>query len=500
MSDLPDSAFNLVPADTRRQGFYPEIEDSGAGTFQSRHTALLIGQKLAAGTATAGDVVTIPGDGRDAVTLFGRGSQLALAVAAFRQNNRTTELRCLPLADNGAGTAATLDVTFGGTATEAGVIAFYVDGVRVQIPVAVGDDGSALAAAAETALAAALDLPVTAAATLAVLAVTHRHKGLIGNETRLQVNLRGSLGGEKLPAGVTVTIPGDGYLAGGAANPDIAGAVAGMGDIRFHYIGYPWTDTASMDGIEAELTRRWAPEVRLRGQAFNGFIGTPGARQSFGQARNGKFNSTIRSYAAPGPAWMKSARYLAQCAFSLANHPARPLNSLPLIGEIAEPESARPLFTDDQTDLYAGIATDYVGADGTVRIGRAISNYQKNASGVADNAWLDITTPATLTRICEELEFLVTSEFIDRRCILVDDDEVVAPGLPVCSPRSIRAALIAHYEVLQRQGIVEDLAQFKKGLIVARSDGDPARVNILYTPDLANPLYIVAVQVAFALN
>lgn len=497
---MPDSAFNLIPTDVRAPGAYIELDGSLAGTLQTRHRALLFGQMLAAGTADADVPVLIPGDGREAVGLFGRGSQLALAVAAFRQNNPTTELWAIGVDDLVAGVAAELDVTFGGTATEAGQVALYIAGVRVFVPVAVGDDGSDLAAAAETAVNANLDLPVTASADAAVLTVTCRHKGAIGNEIRIQTNVRGVLGQEKLPAGSTVSIPSQGYLASGSGNPDLTAAIASMADTPFRFVGYPWTDSTSMDALGAEFARRAGPLVQTYSLGFNCMQGSPSARQTFGVSRNNEFNTTIRSYDAPGPCWLKGARYMAQCAIALSNHPARPLLTLPLIGELPPPAGSRAVYTDNQTDLYSGISTDYVDAAGTVRIDRAVTNYQKNELGVADTAWLDLTTPATVFRLSDEMEFLVVQKFLNRRCILVDDDAIVDPGLPVASPRSIRAEILTHYRDMQRQGLVEDFEQFKANLIVARSEGDPTRVNILYTPDLANPLYVMAVQVRFSLN
>jgi len=49
-------------------------------------------------------------------------------------------------------------------------------------------------------------------------------------------------------------------------------------------------------------------------------------------------------------------------------------------------------------------------------------------------------------------------------------------------------------------GLVEDLRNFKRYLIVERDPNDPNRVNVLYPPDLINQLRIFAVLAQFRLQ
>jgi phage tail sheath gpL-like len=46
-------------------------------------------------------------------------------------------------------------------------------------------------------------------------------------------------------------------------------------------------------------------------------------------------------------------------------------------------------------------------------------------------------------------------------------------------------------------GLVENLTEFKRHLLVERDPNDPNRINVLYPPDLINQLRIFAVLAQF---
>ena len=49
-------------------------------------------------------------------------------------------------------------------------------------------------------------------------------------------------------------------------------------------------------------------------------------------------------------------------------------------------------------------------------------------------------------------------------------------------------------------GLVENLTEFKRHLLVERDPNDPNRINVLYPPDLINQLRIFAVLAQFRLQ
>jgi len=492
-------AFTQVPSNTRVPGFYPEVDPSLAGFFQENQVALIIAQKLATGTVAAGVPTLIAGDGSEGMALFGQGSFMAEMIKAFRANNLTNSLWAIALDDNGAGVVATLDATITGPATAAGTLNFYVGDVRVQAAVASADTATVVGDSLVAAITANLDLPVTATNLAGVVTVTCRHKGELGNDIRLQMNVLGANGGEATPAGIAVAIPGDGSLASGVTNPSLAAAISAMADAEYDYIVQPFNDAASRDLMDAELDRRWNAINQIYGTAYGARTGSLSTLAAAGVLRNNPYTTTCGLFDGASPSYLRAARWGALQARALSNHPARPLHTLKLIGEIAPPVASRFTFSDKQTLLFSGIATLDPDSAGAVRIGRAISEYQLNSVGSPDTAFLDINTAATLTRIIRELRFVVEAAFIVRRCVLVKDSTPIGPGIPFATPSKIEATLNAHYDTLMRQGLVEPVPDGVKLFEVVIAT-DPTRVDIVYRPDLANPLMVVAAKVQFSLQ
>ena len=234
--------FNNIPQQVRVPLFYAEMDNSqanGIGTGIRR--ALLIGQKLAAGSAAANQpyiVATVA----QAIALFGRGSMLARMVEKYRANDTFGELWCIAVADVGAGVAATGTVTVTGTATAAGTLNLYIAGQRVQVPVLVGDSATVVGASIVTALTAALDLPVTGVNAAGVVTLTCKWKGPTGNDITILDSFQGSAGGESVPAGITLAYGGSGLLTGGTSNPVLTPVITAMGDDEYDFIGHPRRD------------------------------------------------------------------------------------------------------------------------------------------------------------------------------------------------------------------------------------------------------------------
>ncbi len=497
---IPNEVFNEIPINTRVAGSYFEIDGSRADGFTANHVALLIGQSLATGTADNDELVIVPGTGDSSGDLFGKGSNLALMVKAFRENNDTMTLYALPMADLGVGVKASGTLTVTGTATESRALAIYVAAERVFVGVSVDDTNEDIAASIVAAVSAKPDLPVTAAAAAGVVTFTAKNAGEVGNDLRIQVALRGILNGEKVPDGVSIAVSDAGFLTGGSGNPDIAGALAVIGDDKFNYIGFPWTDSATLDAATEWLEEQQSAGSEVDVKAFTGRRGTLSELVTFGSARNDRFVTTIESFDAPGPVWMRAARYLGQASAKLFNHPARPLFGVELIGEMAPPKSSLFTFSDKNTLLFAGVTVTDVGPDGKVRLNMPITMYQTNEFGDESAAYLLVNTVAQLGRLRDELRSVVNSRIMAQRPVLVNDGTPIDDAVPHVTPRSVKATLIAHYEYLQSFGLVESIEEFEKRLSVSKSPNDAFRLNVVYEPDLSNPLYVFATKISFSLD
>ncbi|XZG71727.1 phage tail sheath subtilisin-like domain-containing protein [Chitinibacteraceae bacterium HSL-7] len=489
--------FSQIPGNIRLPLFYAEMDNSQANAFANNQRALLIGQKLVAGSAAAGVPVPVASVAQ-AKALFGVGSMLARMVETWRNNDLYGELWCLPVADNAAGVAATGTFTLTGPATAAGTLSVYVAGQRVQIAVAAGDAASAIATSLAAAINAATDLPVTAVAAAAVVTVTMKWKGATGNDVVLGVNYRGQLGGEALPAGVGCTAAA---MASGATDPLLSTVISALGDEEYDWITHPYTDSTNLDAIGAELNDvagRWSPLRQVYGHGYAAKRGAFAAMVTFGQTRNDPHHTIVPfEVLVPAPCWEVAAAFVAQNAASLRIDPARPTQTLVLRGILPAPVGGRWLTSERQALLSYGLAS-CVTRNGVMAIDRAVTTYQKNAFGQPDASYLDSETLFTSMYVLRRLRYRITQKFPRHK--LANDGTRFSQGASIVTPGIIRGELIDEYKALEYEGIVENSELFAKNLIVERNATDPNRVDVLFPPDYVNQLRVFAVLNQFRLQ
>jgi phage tail sheath gpL-like len=490
---MPDSiSFNTLPIDIRTPGTYVEIDNTKAvrGLPSMSRRILYIGNKLATGTAPAGTLKRINA-GADAVSMFGRGSVLAEMLMAARNANKTSDIYAIALDDLVAGVQATQTITTTGTATGAGMLALYINGVRVAVGVAVNDTANTIATNIAAAVNAYLDAPVTATAAAAVVTLTARHKGVFGNDIDVRTNYYVD---DALPAGVTVAI-----AAGtvGAGNPDVATALAAISLESFYDIITPYTDVANIAKLEAELSNRWGGMDMRTGHVFGAWRGTMAALGTLGVARNSPHSTFIGVKSSPTPIYVWAAVLGAVCEFNGSIDPARPLQTLVLPGVL--PPAVADRFTRQERDLLLrdGVSTFTVDQGGNVLIERVVTTYQTNAAGVADVSYLDLETKWTVDYMRYAFRARIGLRFPRHK--LADDGTSFAPGQAIATPSLIKSELLDVARDLELAGILEDFAQFKRDLLVVRSTSDVNRVNCILPPNIVNQFRVFAASVQFIL-
>lgn len=489
-------SFNQIPSGIRVPLFYAEFDNSMANTAVTNLKTLIVGQ-MTSGAATVGKPVLVTGvsQGHE---LFGRGSQLARINDAYRANDDYGEVWAIPVADPEGGTAASCSVTVSGEATASGSVFLYVGATRVAANVAIGDTAASIATALAAAVNAKPDLPVTAQASSGTVVLNAKNAGTQGNDIRVAVNRAGYAAGEVLPEGISATVSA---MAGGAGVPDLEAVIAAMGDEQYDLIAMPFADANSLNQFSAEMndvTGRWSPTRQLYGHVFTALRGTVATLQAFGSARNDQHATVvgIESGVASAACEVLGA-YVGRAARALNTDPARPLQTLELIGITPAPEGERFSLTEKQTLLTSGISTEYT-QGGYMRIERAITTYQKNASDVLDNSYLDVNTLFTLMYIVRDLKSVITSKYPRHK--LADDGTFFGSGQAVVTPSVIRAELLAEYRKLEERALVENFDAFKANLIVERNADDPTRLDVLLPPDLVNQLRIFAALIQFRLQ
>ncbi|EKT4478773.1 phage tail sheath subtilisin-like domain-containing protein [Pseudomonas putida] len=488
-------SFNSIPSDLKVPLFYAEVDNSQANTATSAMPRLIVGQvNDDAVAAEIGKLTLVPSLSL-AKSIGGVGSMLAEMYDTWRAIDPAGEVWCLPV--KATGTKAAGKVTVTGTATAGGQINLYVAGQRVRATIANG----ATAAATATAIAAAVNaagLSVSAAAATGEVTLTCRWAGLSGNDIQLQLNRQGRVNGEVTPAGLTVTITA---MAGGVGTPDLAAAIALLGDEPFEFLCGPWADATSLDAWKSlmnDSTGRWSWSRQLYGHVYTGLRGTLGELVALGDTRNDA-HVTVYGFekSCPDPVWRQVAAYAARQAVFISADPARPTQTGELNGITPAPAGERFMLTERQSLLSHGIATAFA-QSGAQRIERAVTTYQKNEYGQTDNSYLDSETLHQSAYIIRFLKGRITSKY--GRHKLANDGTRFGAGQAIVTPAVIRAEMIAGYFILEQMGIVENADAFAKYLVVERSTTDPTRVNVLYPPDLVNQLRVFALQYQFRLQ
>lgn len=474
-------SFDSIPAALRTPGAFIEFNNELANAGSKEFKILVVGQRLGAGTIAA-NIPTLVTSKEQAASYFGAGSMLALMLAALLPVS-SVPVYAIALDDNGAGAAATGTVVIDTDASKAGTLSLYIGGDRVQVAVGSTDVKNTIATNLAAAINADTSLPVTAAAATDTVTITARHKGEVGNDLDLRVNYYN----EELPGGVTLTITA---MSGGTANPDIATAIAAMGDEHYNWIACPYTDAANLTALTTELDSRWGPMRQIDARAFAAKRGTLAATSTFGTGLNNPHLTCMGTGISPSAPYIWAAVNCAIASASLSVDPARPLQSLTLPGVKAPALADRFTREERNTLLFDGIATYRVDNDGTVRIERQITTYQTNAAGLPDASYLDINTPETLSRIRYDQRAMFAQKYPRHK--LADDGTNYGAGQAVMTPKVAKGELQALYREFELKGWVEDYDTYVANLIVERDVDDRNRLNYRDTPNLVNQLRVVA--------
>ena len=485
--------FNEIPNTIRVPWSYIEFDSSKAqqGSAIKSYKTLVMGQKLTAGTQAELELVSVTSEAQ-ARKLFGAGSQLHMMLRRYFLNDLVTEVKAVAIDDAGASVAASGNVLFGGSSVKTGVLYAYIGNIRIPVLVTEGDTKAEIAAAFVAALNAKAECSVSAAVngtTAEQADLTTKNKGEEGNNIDIRFNYAD---GEVFPENLTATITA---LTSGAGNPDVAEILAILPDDQYDVIVAPWNDTTNRGLIETELDSRWGALMQNDGRLFLCKKGTVGALETYGNAGNSK-QVTCMGYTGPSLPWEVASAYAAQAAKSLQADPARPLQTLPLVGIGAPNDAEKFTWTERNQLLYDGIATFAVVA-GTVQIERAITMYQLNTAGAEDSSYLDINTLYTLSY----MRYSFRNRMLVRypRHKLANDGTKFGPGQPIVTPSMGKAEALALFGQWEEAGIAEGFEQFKRDLIVERNASDPNRLDFLMSPDLVNQLRIVGAQLQFLL-
>lgn len=480
-------AFNSIPVAFRLPGANVEFDTSRAnqGLALQTYKILVLAQKLSTGNAPAGEAIRITSEFA-AVQAAGQGSMAHGMFRALFANNTFTEAYLLPLDDPSGGAKATGTISVSGSPTAAGTLFVYVSGRRIQVGVQSTSTPTTIASAIAQGINADASGYVTASASGSDVTVTARHSGVLGNEINLRINYNQ---GETTPPGISVSIN---PMAGGSGVVDLDAVWPALGDEWYNAIATPFTDAAALTSLEAELEDRFGGLRQIDGVAYAAHSGNLTAVSTFGASRNSPHLSVQHSFGSPSPTWEWAGAFAGMAAFELANDPGRPLQTVALRGILPAKPADRFSGAERNSLLFGGVGTNFVDAGGVVRMEFAVTTYTENPLGAPDTAYLKVNTLATLSYLRFSLRARILTRF--PRSKLAEDGTRFAPGQPVVTPLAFRGELIAIFRQWEERGLVQDVDQFKRDLVVVKV-GDT--LEVILPPALINQLRTTKVQVQF---
>lgn len=493
-----------IPSNLRVPFMYVEFDSSRAflGPNLLKYKTLIVGEMLSSGSKTANDIHKVT-SADQAAEYWGKGSVIHRLFISWFKNNKIVEVYGQGLTE-ATGSQATLDVTVTGTATASGTVYFYVAGKQLQIAVAKDDDPTAVASAIVTAITADSSLPVSATNTLGVVTITAKNAGELGNDIDLRYNYND---GEELPAGTSIDIGAgtdQGFLAGGTGTPaGVSSAISNWGDEWYNVIVLSFSDTTNIGLVETEMADRFGSLRQIGGVAFTGVRDTLSNLETYGGNRNSPHlvvveNGSKSGIGSPSTTWEKTAAVAGRVAREAETDPARPFQTLELVGIHPPTSSERFTLTERNALLYDGVTTTSVDSSGKVRIERVITTYQTNAAGADDIAYLDANTLFTLMYIRYDFRNTILTKY--PRAKLANDGVRVAANQQVMTPSIGKAEAVAKFRQWESLGLVENIDQFKQDLVVERSATDPNRLDWILPPDLVNQLRVNGVTIQFLLE
>ena len=491
-TQVPES--QLVPL------YWVNVDGSMAGNLTQQQPALLVGVSSAAGSQPQNQPLVIATLAQ-AQAAFGAGWEIERMVAAFLNNNVTQLLYACGVPQSAAGVVATGTITISAGSSSGGTYTVYIAGQPVQVLVQSTDTPTIIATNIAAAINAVPTMSVTAVSAAAVVTLTCKWKGISGNDITVLENYLGPNAGQYMPPGMTTVVISP--LASGTGSTDYTSAIANTAPGNFVHIAIGDNDSVTFTNWSTETgfgpTGRWNYVRQQYAWVYAAHRSTNYSTAiTYGQTNNIPTISVMEiEPKTPSPFWEVAAAYCGRGASAFLDDPARPLQTLELMGIVPAMPADRYTSVMQNNLTANGLAIQNVDAAGNMMILREATTYQKNQYGQSDTAFSLLTVLSTLATLLSRQRAAITSKFA--RYKLAPDGTRFGPGQAIVTPTSILGELVAEARLDEWDGLVADVDWFKNNLIVEIDDQNPNRVNVLYPPRLIGQLRIFAVLAQFRL-
>jgi len=485
--------FNQIPGSGLTAPLFAFEANSG-GQFDSVSRLVLLGYKVSASPLPA-NTPTVCATLADADALCGRGSMLREMFRIARQNAPVQEVWLVALNSTG-GALGVWTYTIGTVPAAGGTGYINIGGETIAVPVAAGSTAAQVATAINTALQSysngvtGASLPVWSTVASNVVTMTSWNGGAIMSQLAFSFpTIAGNIFDATWLTLANTVAP--------AGTPDIASALAAIGDQPADLIVNPWGDQITpFTAFLGETSGRWSYARQTYGHMLTCNTGTVSQQTTLGLALNDRHATVIPRFAGSAePPWLwaagMAARVLPWLSDCVTGNVSR--NQTGLVVEGLTPpadQSLWPNYATRNTLNNSGISGWYVTADGKIAVDKLVTAYRLGPSGQPDSVFRDIQSVFQLSGGLSYIRAQLATE---------QGQKAIADANPgnlgaLTTPAEIDASIIHAYSDLVARGVFENVDGFTTRLRSQRNVANPARFDVLMPMDRVNPLDILAVN------
>jgi phage tail sheath gpL-like len=426
-----------------------------------------------------------------AATVYGFGSPIHLAVSQLLPVNGdgvgTIPVTVYPLVDDGSGAAAAGDITPAGAQTEAASYRVVINEIQsAAFVIKASDSVATIVTAMTAAINAELSMPVVAADNTTDVTITSKWKGASANG--IIVTVVGST-----TAGTTFGIT---QPTGGLVNPDVDAALAQVGNVweTMMLNCLDVADTATLGKYTTFGDGRWGALVRKPLVVFTGTtepdvataITIPEARKT------DKINSQLEAPGSDELPLVVAARQLSRIAVVANNNPPQDYGSQDASGLVPGTDGEQWDYAQRDQAVKGGSSTVEV-KDGVINVSDVVTFY--HPTGDPTPAYRFVVDIVKLQNILFNLDLIFATPEWNGAPLVPDDQPTTNRAAK--KPKTAVTAVASMLDSLGLNAIISDPATAKANTFAEIDAGNPKRLNVTTTVQLAGNANIISVDLNF---
>jgi phage tail sheath gpL-like len=425
----------------------------------------------------------------DAVAMrYGYGSPLHLAARQLFPDGgggAVFPVTFYALAKDSGAVPASGAVSCDGTVTKTGEATIRIGGINTSFAVVKDMDAEDVLSAAAAAIAKVLEMPVTAGAVKdGELRLAAKWSGATGNGIKIKV----TTDAEGVDFGVT-------DMAGGAVDPDVAPALAAIGQVWETFIlsCFSYGDGSRLDKYQAFCEGRWGELEKKPCMVAHGCADDFATRTAVTDQRKTDYaNFLIQSCGSDELPFTIAARGLVNDIVTTANsNPPTGYHGL-LTGLAAGDDSAQENYTTRNNAVAKGASTSI--KNGSVaELNDIITFYHPDSEPIPSRRY--VVDLVKLQNVVFNVRMIMEADNLKGAPFVSDATPTTNPK--AVQPKTIKTALMNLANSLAAFAVIQEPEFTKENLTVQISSQNPKRFDVKYPVKLSGNVEVISADIYF---